>query len=428
MADDDTRSAVNSDSRSEPRRRQVVEATDGAVLDTVQNGENSIPAVAQIPIAPGKNLSRGMKGEVSPHSIKGRISPRRRKSLSRRDKPAWLTVLSVLTKNSLLLMGLFFFGRSIYRWADHSNGTTQMPFASLDLEERLSELKSSLKKTTKMIQFQVEVLDQRVNSESETLRQETFKKIDERISSLQVELKKLELRSQSLETSLAGIKEENLVSRDEFEEFLLGFKNSEGRYVVGLEEMRRYAREVVQRELEKHEADGLGRVDYALAAGGAVVVRHSEAYVGKSVWQLIRGRAAVSGNAQKMLQPSFGEPGQCFALRGSSGFVDIRLRKAIIPDSVTLEHVAKSVAYDRSSAPRECTLMGWPEETGEGRLLAEFVYDLEKSNVQTFHVEPGRPVNVVRFNFTSNHGSSSHTCLYRLRVHGSVEHVPQGEK
>ncbi|KAL0791197.1 hypothetical protein Bca101_007443 [Brassica carinata] len=38
----------------------------------------------------------------------------------------------------------------------------------------------------------------------------------------------------------------------------------------------------------------------------------------------------------------FGEPGQCFALKGSSGYVQIRLRGPIVPEAFTLEHVAKS--------------------------------------------------------------------------------------
>ena len=47
----------------------------------------------------------------------------------------------------------------------------------------------------------------------------------------------------------------------------------------------------------------------------------------------------------KMLRPSFGEPGDCFALNGSSGFVEIKLRNAIVPEAVTLEHIAKVSIY-----------------------------------------------------------------------------------
>lgn len=58
-------------------------------------------------------------------------------------------------------------------------------------------------------------------------------------------------------------------------------------------------------------------------------------------------------------------------------------------------------------------------------LLAEFTYDLEKSNAQTFNVldsAGSTVIDTIRLDFTSNHGSDSHTCIYRLRVHG---HEPE---
>lgn len=89
----------------------------------------------------------------------------------------------------------------------------------------------------------------------------------------------------------------------------------------------------------------------------------------------------------------------------------------------------QSVAYDRSSAPKSCRISGWlqgqdtslPDDTEKMFLLAEFTYDLEKSNAQTFHVLDSAGsgvVDTIRFDFSSNHGSPSHTCIYRLRVHG----------
>lgn len=89
----------------------------------------------------------------------------------------------------------------------------------------------------------------------------------------------------------------------------------------------------------------------------------------------------------------------------------------------------QSVAYDRSSAPKDCRVSGWLEgndidsavETEKMFLLTEFTYDLEKSNAQTFNVLDSASsglVDTVRLDFISNHGSSSHTCIYRLRVHG----------
>lgn len=90
----------------------------------------------------------------------------------------------------------------------------------------------------------------------------------------------------------------------------------------------------------------------------------------------------------------------------------------------------QSVAYDRSTAPKDCRISAWfegPDGIPSGpevSLLADFTYDLEKSNAQTFDVEfaDSSIVNTVRLDFTSNHGSPLLTCIYRLRVHG---HEPE---
>uniref|UniRef100_A0A0D3ADK2 SUN domain-containing protein n=1 Tax=Brassica oleracea var. oleracea TaxID=109376 RepID=A0A0D3ADK2_BRAOL len=113
---------------------------------------------------------------------------------------------------------------------------------------------------------------------------------------------------------------------------------------VSIDELRASARDMMEKEIEKHAADGLGRVDYALASGGGFVMQHSDPYlVGKgSSWFATTGRKAHT-NAVKMLSPSFGEPGQCFALKGSSDYVQIRLRGPIVPEAFTLEHVAKAM-------------------------------------------------------------------------------------
>lgn len=88
-------------------------------------------------------------------------------------------------------------------------------------------------------------------------------------------------------------------------------------------------------------------------------------------------------------------------------------------------NVKQSVAYDRSSAPKDCRVSGWLEkhDTPEQQmfLLTEFTYDLEKSNAQTFDVLDSvgsSMVNTIRLDVASNHGSASYTCIYRLRVHG----------
>ncbi|KAF2297625.1 hypothetical protein GH714_000389 [Hevea brasiliensis] len=261
------------------------------------------------------------------------------------------------------------------------------------------------------------------------------KKIDDKGVFWETELKQLVARSEGMEKSMGELKAADWMSKEDFKKFYAELKKQQGSEFgekdVSLDDIRAYAREIVEREIKKHAADGLGRVDYALASGGAVVVKHSEPYMaGKgSNWFLMSSRSGIHPDAVNMLKPSFGEPGQCFPLKGSRGFVQIRLRTSIIPEAVTLEHVAKSVAYDRSSAPKDCRVSGWLQgndidvaiDTEKIHILTEFNYDLEKSNAQTFTVLDSVAsgiVDTVRLDFASNHGSSSHTCIYRLRVHG----------
>ena len=90
---------------------------------------------------------------------------------------------------------------------------------------------------------------------------------------------------------------------------------------------------------------------------------------------------------------------------------------------ILFDFYEQSVAFDRSSAPRDCRVYGWMHRAGhiDMMLLTEFTYDLEKSNAQTYNVfdsATSAVVDTIMFNFMSNHGSASHTCIYRLRVHG----------
>lgn len=90
----------------------------------------------------------------------------------------------------------------------------------------------------------------------------------------------------------------------------------------------------------------------------------------------------------------------------------------------------QSVAYDRSSAPKDFKVRGQyrkPQEDSDKNsnamtTLGEFSYNLDNSNAQTFQLERSanpQAVNMVRFEFSSNHGNSELTCIYRFRVHGT---------
>ncbi|KAJ8756314.1 hypothetical protein K2173_025126 [Erythroxylum novogranatense] len=380
-------------------------------------------------------LERNSKDAIQLKKNDSAVSPRRtRRSVSKPERPRWLTIMSILTKNLLLMLVLIGLVQMVRRMVLKSGDyPTQMGLSS-ELEGSIAEVESFLKTTTKMIQVQVEVVDKKIENEIGGLRREMSKKIDEKGAVLDSGLRKLEARSEELEKSIGELRAVQSLSKEEFEkayqELVKGKDSNGGPNDVNLEEIMAYAKEVVEKEMEKHAADGLGRVDYALASGGATVVKHSEPFVPGKVnhWFSIYNHD-VHPYSSKMLKPSFGEPGACFALEGSTGFVQIRLRAAIIPEAITLEHVSKSVAYDRSSAPKDCRVSGWLQgsnrnfkvEDDKMFLLREFTYDLEKSNAQTFDVFDSAAsgiIDTVRLDFISNHGSPTHTCIYRLRVHG----------
>nr|GEU74395.1 protein SAD1/UNC-84 domain protein 1-like [Tanacetum cinerariifolium] len=340
-------------------------------------------------------------------------------------KAPWKTAVSVIVKNLGLLVILLLLVQMVRKLGFNHGGGVGFEVAGVDYERRIAEVEAFLKTTTKMMQVQVEVVDKKLESEVSGLRSELGKRMDDESGKFNKRFNEMDVKIGSLEGVLNG---NEWLTREEFDKFVEEFKGRKGGE-MGLDEIRAFAKGVVEKEIGKHAADGLGRVDYAVASGGASVVKHSEAYVGGSganrVTEWLKG-GSVRGDSVKVLQPSFGQPGECFPLKGESGFVEIKLRTAIVPEAITLEHVDKSVAFDRSSAPKDCKVLGWlrnEEDTEKEHLLAEFTYDLEKSSAQTFNVLDSKSsdptiIDTLRLEFMSNHGSPTHTCIYRVRVHG----------
>ena len=228
------------------------------------------------------------------------VRQRRRPVVSKPERPLWVTLVRIFSKNLVLLiliLGLIQMIRKLaLKSADSSRGSV------LDFERRIAEVESFLKITKDMMEVQADFVNR-------------FEKLSE------------------------------MLERE-----------------VSLDEIRMTDRDMVEKEIQRHAADGLGRIDYALSSGGAMVVRHSEPFFIGMVGLLFRkfglttvyrdsemvrllfrkiGLSLVNRDSEKMLKPSFGEPGQCFTMKGDSGFVEIRLRTTIIPEAITLEHVEK---------------------------------------------------------------------------------------
>ncbi|CAL4950551.1 unnamed protein product [Urochloa decumbens] len=400
-----------------PRKRPVL------LLDTRPHPASPTPPL----------LSSTAAGAAAAAAAAGAAAPAqaRRKKPSHPPKPRWQTVLSVAAKNAALLAVLLYLGDLAWRWSHPPPPSPPPDRAALEgYAARVDEVEASLARAIKMMQVQLEAVDRKIDGEVGAARADLAALLEEKRLALEGGLALLDSKAGELGDTLAGLRRMEFLRKDEFEKFWEEVKGSLAKgsgSEVDLDQVRALAREIAMKEIEKHAADGIGRVDYAVASGGGRVVRHSDAYVPKrSGWGWFGGG---NPDPQKMIQPSFGEPGQCFAVQGSSGFVEIKLKTGIIPEAFTLEHVSKDVAYDRSTAPKDCRVSGWYDETpGETQsshaakmsALAEFTYNLDKNSIQTFDVTASDVgvVNMIRLDFSSNHGSSQLTCIYRFRVHG----------
>ncbi|NWR86676.1 SUN1 protein, partial [Furnarius figulus] len=116
-------------------------------------------------------------------------------------------------------------------------------------------------------------------------------------------------------------------------------------------------------------------------------------------------------------------PGNCWAFKGSQGYLVVRLSMKIYPTAFTVEHIPKTLSPkgNISSAPRNFSVYGLDDEyQEEGKLLGEYVYDQEGEPLQMFPVleENEDAFQIVELRIFSNWGHAEYTCLYRFRVHG----------
>ncbi|XP_062918675.1 SUN domain-containing protein 2 [Mobula hypostoma] len=183
---------------------------------------------------------------------------------------------------------------------------------------------------------------------------------------------------------------------------------------------------VVDRALELYSADRIGLVDYALESAGASVIstRCSETFETKTALLSLFGVPLwyYSQSPRAVIQPDV-HPGNCWAFKGSQGFVVIQLAARIRPTAFTLEHIPRSIALlgSTSSAPRDFSVFGLDDEDrDEGFLFGQYTYNQEADPIQTFQVqnEDLAAYQVIELRVNSNWGHPEYTCLYRFRVHG----------
>ncbi|XP_052409308.1 SUN domain-containing protein 1 isoform X5 [Carassius gibelio] len=188
---------------------------------------------------------------------------------------------------------------------------------------------------------------------------------------------------------------------------------------------------IVQRALKLYSEDRTGQVDYALESGGGSILstRCSETYETKTALMSLFGIPLwyFSQSPRVVIQPDM-YPGNCWAFKGSQGYLVIRLSLRVIPTSFCLEHIPKSLSPSAniSSAPRRFSVYGLDDEyQEEGKLLGDYTYQEDGESLQIFPVmeKNDKAFQIIEMRVLSNWGHPEYTCLYRFRVHGAP-HTP----
>ncbi|KAM9058056.1 SUN domain-containing protein 1 isoform 7-T9 [Megaptera novaeangliae] len=197
-----------------------------------------------------------------------------------------------------------------------------------------------------------------------------------------------------------------------------------GAGVSGITEAQ--ARAIVNSALRLYSQDKTGMVDFALESGGGSILstRCSETYETKTALISLFGVPLwyFSQSPRVAIQPDI-YPGNCWAFKGSQGYLVVRLSMKILPTTFTLEHIPKTLSPtgNITSAPKDFAVYGLENENQEeGQLLGQFTYDQEGESLQMFPApkRPERAFQIVELRIFSNWGHPEYTCLYRFRVHG----------
>ncbi|XP_043834458.1 SUN domain-containing protein 1 isoform X10 [Dromiciops gliroides] len=191
---------------------------------------------------------------------------------------------------------------------------------------------------------------------------------------------------------------------------------------------KKQARIIVNNALKLYSQDKTGMVDFALESGGGSILstRCSETYETQTALISVFGIPLWyhSQSPRIVIQPDI-YPGNCWAFKGSQGYLVVRLSMMIYPTAFTIEHIPKTLSPtgNITSAPKDFSVYGLDSEyQEEGMLLGQFVYDQEGESLQIFQAmkSPGKAFQIVELRIFSNWGHPEYTCLYRFRVHGEL--------
>ena len=131
-----------------------------------------------------------------------------------------------------------------------------------------------------------------------------------------------------------------------------------------------------------------------------------------------------STNPRTAIQPGV-MPGECWAFKGSQGFLVIKLSMPMKPTRFSLEHIPKSLSPNGKidSAPKNFQVYGLQtDKDSDPQELGRYSYDQDGEPLQFFSVQKPiqKPISLVELRILDNHGHEDYTCVYRFRVHGDL--------
>ncbi|XP_049635458.1 SUN domain-containing protein 5 [Suncus etruscus] len=183
---------------------------------------------------------------------------------------------------------------------------------------------------------------------------------------------------------------------------------------------------MAQKIIKLIQGDYIEKPDFALKSIGASIdfEQTSPTYnynKARSYWNWIR----LWNYAQPpdvILEPNV-TPGNCWAFSGDRGQVTIRMAQKVFLSNLTLQHIPKTISLSGSldTAPKDFVIYGLEDSLKEEVFLGAFQFQPENI-IQMFPLQnqPPRAFRSVKVKISSNWGSPRFTCLYRVRVHGSV--------
>lgn len=219
---------------------------------------------------------------------------------------------------------------------------------------------------------------------------------------------------------------EDAISRLSNRRYSLLYKSSLGVVDKIITELENLKKRSNNNYIEQNE-----RPDYALGTAGAKILSVGKTKVLTSLpkWLSMLGFDYISkyfvNGAHRVIQPSI-YPGECFAFTGP-GEIIIKLIRAVFIDAVSIDHILQQMSPDGSisTAPSMFNVYGMEnEDNSNATHLGTFYYDIElKQSQQEFQLASNisdKSFPIVKFEFVPNHNDVNYTCIYRVRVHGSL--------